>query len=342
MSVTPERRFSPSRPCPVCDGHDQLPRGEGRRCYGFISEDGQWAHCTREERTGGLEQNPESGTYAHRLIGDCYCGVRHGSDPADANGHMPQRAGKIVAAYDYQSADGILLFQVVRFAPKDFRQRRPDGKGGWIWNLDSIERVLYRLPELLAAEPLDTIFVPEGEKDVERLASLGLVATTNSEGAGKWRAEYSAALKGRHIAILPDNDEDGREHAEKVARALYGEAASVRVVALPGLPEKGDVSDWLDAGNALDDLLRLVDETPQWEPPSPANDKPDQFDDVGIFLSEVVEESVEWLWEARIPLGKLTVTDGDPGSGKSVLTTDLAARVSTGREMPKPKEVNEE
>jgi predicted ATP-dependent serine protease len=75
--------------------------------------------------------------------------------------------------------------------------------------------------------------------------------------------------------------------------------------------------------------------------PVSTDDTPDQVDEVGTLLSEVDEESVEWLWEGRIPLGKLTVIDGDPGTGKSALTTDLAARVSTGREMPTPKEVDE-
>ena len=166
-------------------------------------------------------------------------------------------------------------------------------------------------------------------------------ATTNSEGAGKWRNEYTAALKGRHVAILPDNDDPGRKHAEKVARALYGEAASVKVVVLPGLPEEGDVSDWINTGNSVEDLLRIVDGTPEWEPTSSAADTPEGFGDVGVLLSDVVEESVEWLWQGRIPLGKLTVIEGDPGTGKSALTTDLAARVSTGREMPITKEANE-
>ena len=228
----------------------------------------------------------------------------------------------------------------MRYDPKDFRQRRPDGTGGYISTLDGVRRVLYRLPELLAAEPLETVFVAEGEKDVDRIADQGLVATTNPEGAGKWRDEYTATLKGRHVAILPDNDEAGRKHAEKVARALNSEAASLKVVMLPGLPEEGDVSDWFDAGNSVEELLRIVDETPEWEPSSPAADTPDELE-AGTLLSEVVEEWVEWLWEGRIPLAKLTVLDGDPGTGKSALTIDLAARVSTGRDMPTPKEENE-
>jgi hypothetical protein len=286
-----------------------------------------------------LEQNPESGTYAHKLVGDCRCGVRHDPGPADTNGHAPRRKTKIVETYDYRSAEENVVFQVVRFDPKDFAQRRPNGTGGYTWGLDGVGRVSYRFPELLAANRDETVYVPEGEKDVDRLAKLGLVATTNAGGAGNWREEYTAALKGRHVAILQDNDEAGREHAEKVARSLYGEAASLKVVLLPDLPEGGDVSDWINAGNSVDDLLRIVDETPQWEPPSSTADTPDEFNEVGILLSDVVEESVEWLWEGRIPLGKLTVIDGDPGTGKSALTTDLAARVSTGRQMPTPKEV---
>jgi putative DNA primase/helicase len=341
MSVASERRFSHSRPCPICGGHPRLRRGNGERCYGFLSEDGVRAHCTREEYAGGLQQNPESGTYVHRLTGNCRCGVQHDQGPLEFGRNGSRQRRKIVEAYQYCEARGRPQYEVVRFDPKGFAQRRPDGAGGYIWNLDGIERVPYRLPELLAADPDALIFLPEGEKDVDRLASLGLVATTNPEGAGKWRNEYTAALKGRHVAILPDNDEEGRKHAEKVARALYGEAASVRVVALPGLPENGDVSDWLDAGNSVEVLLRIVDETPEWEPSSPDADTPDGVGDVGTLLSEVVEESVEWLWEGRIPLGKLTIIDGDPGTGKSALTTDLAARVSTGREMPIPKEANE-
>jgi hypothetical protein len=146
---------------------------------------------------------------------------------------VPRRKRKIVKTYDYRSAEGKVEFQVVRFDPKDFRQRRPDGKGGYIWNLEGVRRVPYRLPELLAAEPLETVFVAEGEKDANRLADMGLVAITNPEGAGKWREEYTATLRERHVTILQDNDKDGREHAEKVAGALFGEAASVKVVVLP-------------------------------------------------------------------------------------------------------------
>ena len=141
---------------------------------------------------------------------------------------------------------------------RTFRQRRPDGRDGWIWDVEGVRHVLYRLPELLAADPSETVYVVEGEKDVETLRASELVATTNPGGALKWRSEYSAALRGRHVAILSDHDDVGRLHAEQVARALSGVAASVRVVDLPGLAEHGDVSDWLATGHAIDELRAQV------------------------------------------------------------------------------------
>jgi putative DNA primase/helicase len=103
----------------------------------------------------------------------------------------------IVATYDYPDANGTLLFQTVRYDPKDFRQRHPDGRGGWIWNLQGIELVLYNLPALHKAVATgQTIFLPEGEKDVNTLCGLGLAATCSPMGAGKWRESYSEALRG--------------------------------------------------------------------------------------------------------------------------------------------------
>jgi putative DNA primase/helicase len=129
---------------------------------------------------------------------------------------------------------------------------RPLAQGGWAWNLAEVERVPYRLPETLAAaRGGGVVFVVEGEKDADRLASLGLAATTNAGGAGKWRASYSAALRGARVVIVPDRDVAGRRHAETVRASLQGFAAEVRLLELQGLPDKGDVSDWI-AGRELD------------------------------------------------------------------------------------------
>ena len=136
---------------------------------------------------------------------------------------------KIVAIYDYHDETGTLLFQAVRYEamgdkPKTFKQRRPDGAGGWVWNLSGVRRVLYRLPELIAAvQQGKTVFVVEGEKDVESLHALGFAATCNPQGAGKWREEYSECLRGANVVILPDNDNAGRNHAAQVGQSLQEE-----------------------------------------------------------------------------------------------------------------------
>lgn len=170
-----------------------------------------------------------------------------------------------VAAYDYRDEDGALLYQVLRMEPKGFSQRAPDPAepNGWRYRLDGVRRVLFRLPELLASGDA-LVFIAEGEKDANRLISEGLIATTNAGGAGKWQEEYTHILRGRDVAILPDNDEQGRAHAQKVASALQGTAKSIRIVELPDLPPKGDVSDWLESGRAIDDLLALASAAPPW------------------------------------------------------------------------------
>jgi hypothetical protein len=174
--------------------------------------------------------------------------------------------GRTVAAtYDYCDEAGCRRFQTVRYEPKDFHQRRPDGKGGWVWNLGGVECLLYRLPELVNADPGETVYLPEGEKDVDNLRALGLVATCNPMGAGKWQERFNGPLRHRHVVILPDNDDPGREHAREVAASLNGLAASVKVLELPGLPPGGDVSDWLANGGTAEELRRLAEAAGPWQ-----------------------------------------------------------------------------
>jgi len=218
-----------------------------------------------------------TGTYAHHLQGNCHCGMCH--DPAPATGisprtsdkgsHTGDRRGPIVATYDYRDAAGVLLYQVLRYAPKNFCQRRPDPTrpGHWIANLDGVRPVRYRLPELLTAEQTVPVFYNEGEKDTDNVRALALVGTTNAQGAGKLTPDAAEALRGRRIVILADNDQAGWEGAEKVAALLYSIAAEVRVLHLPGLPPKGDVSDWLAAGGTREQLLALASSAPPWEAP---------------------------------------------------------------------------
>lgn len=262
MTVESGQRFTKQRPCPICRGYDDAPRGTSRRCFGFLSSDREYAHCTREEIAGDLERSQSSETFAHRLNGTCGCGVLHGDFPQSVS-------RRIVATYDYHDEQGSLLFQVVRYAPKSFKQRRPDADGGWIWSLKGTRRVPYRLPELLGSDVEAWVFVVEGEKDVDNLRSINLVATTNPGGGGKWTREFGRFFKDRKVAVIGDNDRDGRKHEAAVAKSLGPVVSDLKVIRLPGLPEKGDVSDWLAAGHTGADLMELVEsekDSPQLTP----------------------------------------------------------------------------
>lgn len=181
---------------------------------------------------------------------------RGGKDAEDGVYDVPlrQRGSREAAVYDYCDETGRVLYQAVRYEPKTFRQRRINDDGSFAWGLDGVRLVLYRLPELLAADPAFPVYIVEGEKDVDRLIEAGVVATTSAMGAGKWRDEYAESLRGRNVVVVPDNDRPGREHADAVVKSLLGVAASVKMLTLDGLPEKGDVSDWLDAGHTAFDL----------------------------------------------------------------------------------------
>ncbi len=166
-------------------------------------------------------------------------------------------AKKIVNTYDYVNAEGILQYQVLRYEPKDFRQRRPDPDkpGRWIWNLKGVDRILYNLPSVREGAKLgEYIFLTEGEKDADALIKRKLRATTNAGGAAKWSKSYTKELNNSTVIILPDNDEAGEKHAKTVAAELD----DCVILRLPGLPPKGDVSDWFAAGGTREALITLV------------------------------------------------------------------------------------
>src|SRR5262249_702601 len=171
--------------------------------------------------------------------------------------------GRVVAAYDYTDDKGELLYQVIRLEPKSFRQRRPDGKGGWIWKAGE-HRVPYRFSDF-CKYPDACIFACEGEKDGDRVASLDHCATTVA--CGDWTDDCVAPLAGRDVLILEDNDEAGRKKAREAAQALHGTAKTIRIVRLPDLPDKGDVSDWLDADTRnAGKLTDVCFDAPLWTP----------------------------------------------------------------------------
>ena len=188
------------------------------------------------------------------------------SDLFRENGHANGSPSKIVATYDYQDRDGKLLFEVVRFDPKDFRQRKPDATAldGWTWNTKGVQKILFRLPETLKAIASGKfIFVCEGEKDALAMVKHGFAATCNSGGAGKWQDSYSETLRGADVVIIPDRDEPGKAHAEIVATKLHGIAKSVRVAELPGENIK-DAADFFNAGGDVQTVFEVVDRTPEW------------------------------------------------------------------------------
>jgi len=221
-------------PCPICHGHRDLPGGRGVRCWGFVSDDGAYAHCTREELAGEIRLHKD-GTYPHRLgPRSCRCGRTHEVDPGQAiamSTPIGVAAPEIVEAYDYHDERAKLVYQVVRYQPKAFRQRQPNGAGGWVWNLDGVEPLLYRLPDVIRAVAAgDTIWIVEGEKDADAMNAAGCVATCNSGGAGKWPGGQSRHLAGADVVIVRDKDEVGNEHARQVFSALKPIAKSLRVV----------------------------------------------------------------------------------------------------------------
>jgi hypothetical protein len=215
---------------------------------------------------------------------------------AERAGRVAEPPGRIVATFDYRGLDGRLRYQSCRIEPgpngrpKTFKQRRPDGHGGWMWNVKGVELVLYRLADLQGKE---AVFIVEGERKADRLSDLGLPATCNVGGAGKWKPEYATCLHDggtRRVAVLGDNDQPGRKHVEDdVAPSCHAAGLVVKLPVLPGLPPKGDIIDWLNAGHMREELLALTRETPNWTPPalsSEAGHTPRVRDGAGLPAAE--------------------------------------------------------
>jgi putative DNA primase/helicase len=137
---------------------------------------------------------------------------------------------KVVARYNYDDADGQLLLQIVRDNHKNFRARRPDGNGGWVYSTAEVKLVPYRLPMILRSK---RVLITEGEKDADTgVRKLRLPSTTNPFGAGKWREEFSAYFTGKSVALCPHNDDAGRKHMQSVACSLFPVAKKIKSLAL--------------------------------------------------------------------------------------------------------------
>lgn len=222
----------------------------------------------------------------------------------------------VKAAYPYCGENGDVIFEAVRTA-KGKRMRRPF-RGSYAWgvtagtyrqrnggdwskirndetrtsddvDLEAVRLVLYGMPGLIAAPADAFVYVVEGEKDADRLNGHGMIATSCPMGAGKWSRIDDAPLHGHHVIVLADNDRAGRRHADEVAMSLSGKAESVRIVNLPGLPDKGDVSDWLDAGHDPAELDELAVQATEWTVEAPPA-KP-VFRDIAEVETEISENA---------------------------------------------------
>lgn len=230
-------------------------------------------------------------------------------------------AGPATAVYDYRDESGTLLFQVLRTATKDFRQRVPDltAKSGWTWKLGDVRRVLYRLPQILEAVAAGReVYICEGEKDVHTLVSHGLDATCNPGGAGKWRPEYVDVFREAVVTIVADRDDPGQAHARTVREALLPVAACVRVVeAASGK----DATDHVNAGHGLHELV----ETFNSEQPT----KPDLAPDLWEFIA-VNDEEHDWIVPGLLERGDRLMLTGFEGLGKSMLVRQMAVMIAAG------------
>ena len=254
------------------------------------SGDGWLAHCpAHRDRSPSLSIGEGDGA---RVLVKCHAGctlaaivaavgmTERDLFPDQANGH--RNPNEPDASYDYVDEYGTHLFQVVRLPGKKFRQRRPDGTGGWVWKLGDTRRALYRSDRIFEAIETDTgatVWVVEGEKDAHSLERLGLLATTCPGGALKWRPEHTEQLKSApKVVILPDADEPGRRHAQHIAAELHAAGApDVRILDLhPQASDGSDASDWLapartdaELAQARARLEQLADQAPP-----PTADKP--------------------------------------------------------------------
>jgi hypothetical protein len=225
------------------------------------------------------------------------------------NGHVP--AHRLVASYVYKDPDGTTAYTIDRFDPKDFRVR-----GGY----GDERRFLYHLPELLGADPSTTTFLCEGEKDADRLTSLGLIATTNANGAAGWTAgseQYQAQICGHSVVVLLDNDDAGRKRADLVAPDLVAAGCKVQVLGFPTLPEHGDVSDWLDAGHTADELTAAAASAPPWQPTQPTDEWNGQ--DLATSDEPDLESLLVFLQPNIVIKGWAHVLAAAPKAGKTTL-----------------------
>jgi hypothetical protein len=241
--------------------------------------------------------------------------------------HSEHASGTKVDEFVYRDLRGAPYLRVDKYRTAEGKKAFPQyiwKNGDWVKGKPKdYPPIPYRLPELLAAPPGSTVEVCEGEKDAITLATLGLIATTNPGGAGKWSPALNKWFAGFARAnVFEDNDAAGHEHAAKVAHELRGVIPDVRVIRFHDLPENGDVSDWLKAGGTLEQLRARTDAAPPFSALASVG-----ADDVEI-------EDYDWVWPGRFALKKIGLIVGLPDEGKGLTVSDILSRITRGAPWP--------
>jgi len=251
-----------------------------------------------------------------------------------------QTSRKIVREFNYTEEGGTLLYQVVREdlsnGKKNFQQRRPGENGSWIWNLGNTRRVLYRLPSILQGKQ-SPIILHEGEKAVEAAVLAGLpgLHSTTAGGSNASRHTDFGPVKGRDVIICPDNDEPGEHYLHEVAKLVIAAGAtSVKVLRLPGLPQKGDVVEWIQAEGTPEAFAMLLEQAQPIELASAQSVPIVAHGAIYRRASDIQAKPIRWLWKGRIARGKVSMIAGNPGLGKSQVMASMAAIASKGGTWP--------
>lgn len=252
--------------------------------------------------------------------------------------------------YSYRDEGGRELYRKIRIEPgfngrnKAFYIERLTENGQTIRNLKGCRRVLYRLPEVQKGISNGRpIFLVEGEKDADKLSLYGLIATTSLESI-KWEEAYTQHLKDADVVLLYDMDETGVRRKELLCDNLFKKVKSLRVIDLPGLEYQDshgqDISNWLEMGHTIAELLEIVTKTPTYYPQ-------DKGKICAMSLEEFLDMAIpkrEMLLGPFLPSQGLAMLYAKRGVGKTHVALGIACAVAQGGDFlkwsaPKPHKV---